>query len=108
MNEYLLRDLFVLATAFFENLEYDGSCEFGSIGVDCKRPFGNSWVENDILEMIGEESGEDNGDWSEEQLEYARRLYQEALIPYLKDMWQSITVMRESMVGIDEEDEDQE
>lgn len=35
--------------------EYDGSCEYGSIGLDCKRPFGNSSVEYDIAEIIGDE-----------------------------------------------------
>jgi hypothetical protein len=39
--------------AFFDNLEYDGSCEFGSLGLDCKRPFEYLAVEIDIIEIIG-------------------------------------------------------
>jgi len=44
MKRNLQSDLKLLADAFYDNLCYDDSCEYGSIGVDCKRPFGNSFV----------------------------------------------------------------
>jgi len=83
-------DLFRLADAFFQNLQID-NCEFGSIGVDCKRPFGNSYVEDDILEIIGWECEGDNGDgecYASFQKEYAYNLYHEFLIPFLRKNWE--------------------
>lgn len=44
-------DLKILATAFFKEL-FISDCEYGAIGIDCKRPFGNSDVEGDILEKL--------------------------------------------------------
>jgi hypothetical protein len=85
-------DLKKLAGAFFQNLAYDPSCEYGSVGVDCKRPFGNSDVEGDVLEIIGAtEEGDDGHDkcWSRNQREYASALYQEHLVPYLREQWRS-------------------
>ena len=80
-------DLRLLAKAFFDNISYDGSCEFGSIGLDCKRPFGNSSVTFDILEIIGakfEEHEKEGDSYSDDQHDYARNLYCEKLVPYLK------------------------
>jgi hypothetical protein len=54
-------DMHKLAVAFFANLGRD-NCEYGAIGVNCKRPFGNSDVEGDILEIIGEDFDGDDGD----------------------------------------------
>ncbi|KKM26481.1 hypothetical protein LCGC14_1584240, partial [marine sediment metagenome] len=72
-----------------ENLTVDDSCEFGSIGLDCKRPFGNSQVEKDMFEIIGlnaEIKCPNCGDeWSDDQYDYVRCLYYEKLIPYLKE-----------------------
>jgi len=79
-------DLAVLAEAFIENLTYDPSCEYGSIGTDPKRPFGNSDVEGDILELIGADP-EDGESYSDEQREYAASLYKEKLVPYLQKRW---------------------
>lgn len=80
-----------LCTAFFENIEFDGSCEFGSIGLDCKRPFGNSCVEIDIMHIIGLHDSYseiyDDDDQREEYDRYARELYCEKLLPYLKKKW---------------------
>ena len=76
-----------MADAFFDNIELDTSCEFGSIGLDCKRPFGNSYVEGDILEILGIEIAEYDTDEYREQCEYVRDLYYEELIPYLKKQW---------------------
>jgi hypothetical protein len=84
------KDLAKLADAFFDNIAYDPACEYGSIGLDCKRPFGNSSVEGDILEIIGAEMQGDDGDgpcWASHQREYAASLYQEKLVPYLREQW---------------------
>lgn len=78
-----------LSRAFFKNLEREGYCEYGGIGLDDKRPFGNSDVEGDILEIIGVEMTGDDGDgpcWSSSQREYAAGLY-DALIPWLQDKY---------------------
>ena len=75
-----------LKRAFFENLQRD-DCEYGAIGVDCKRPFGNSDVEGDILELVGEEPEGDDGEfecWSSKQREYAARMY-DGLIGWLQE-----------------------
>ena len=74
-----------LADAFFKNLIFDSGTEFGYVGLDCKRPFGNSYVEGDILKII--ELPEPENGFTEEQEQYARILYCEKLIPYLKGMW---------------------
>lgn len=42
------KDMLKLEKAFFANLQRD-DCEYGGIGINCKRPFGNSDVEGDIL-----------------------------------------------------------
>jgi hypothetical protein len=85
-------DLAKLAQAFFDNLQID-NCEYGAIGVDCKRPFGNSDVESDILEIIGQQpEGDDGHDvcWSSKQREYAETLYRSELIPHLRSRWSSL------------------
>lgn len=84
------KDLKKLANAFYKNLLFDDSCEYGYVGLDCKRPFGNSDVESDILEIIKWEPIGDDGYepcYSSKQLEYARDLYVADLIPYLKKQW---------------------
>jgi len=83
-------DLEKLANAVIENLEYNDMCEYGSIGVDCKRPFGNSDVEADMLEIIGWEMEGDDGEdacYSSTQRDYVRTLYMEKLAQFIKDMW---------------------
>lgn len=92
MKRDLEEDLKKLADAFYENLEFNDSWEFGSVGVDGKRPFGNSFVEGDILDIIGWEpelEEEDYGCFSEEQMRYARKLYCGMLVPYLKKQWKN-------------------
>lgn len=82
-------DTHILAKAFFAGLHID-DCEYGGIGLDPKRPFGNSDVDADILEMIGADPEGDDGEgpcWSSYQRDYARSLYHEELIPYLKEIW---------------------
>lgn len=83
-------DLKKLADAFYSELHFSDRCEYGSIGIDCKRPFGNSDVERDILKIIGWSPNGDDGDeicYSSEQLDYARKLYSELLVPFLKEQW---------------------
>lgn len=83
------KDLAKLADAFFDNLMID-NVEYGGVGLDSKRPFGNSDVEGDILELLDREpEGDDGHDacWSRAQREYACVLYHTHLIPYLRTEW---------------------
>lgn len=84
------RDLAKLADAFFENLQYD-NVEFGGLGVDSKRPFGNSQVEFDIAEIIDVEipDEEDDPEAYEETQRYCRELYF-FLKFYLQDRWKEL------------------
>ena len=80
-------DMRKLARAFFEHLQR-GCCEYGGIGLDDKRPFGNSDVEGDILDLLGYEPKGDDGEeacWSSRQREYAADLYDD-LKPWLQSM----------------------
>ena len=77
--------LLKLADKFFDNLIFEHSAEYGYVGLDAKRPFGNSWVEGDILKLIG--IRQPKGGYTEDQERYARKLYCEELIPYLKKKW---------------------
>lgn len=61
---------------------YDDYCEFGAPAVDCKRPYGNSYVYGDIAEILGIEpeiidEDYDEADFSEEQLRYMDQIHQE-------------------------------
>lgn len=83
-------DLKILADAFFKGLFFNDWCEYGSPSLDCKRPFGNSNVEGDILELLDAEQEGDDGDgpcWSSKQRKYAADLYRVKLVPYLKNFW---------------------
>ncbi len=83
-------DLAKLADAFFQNLLYDPHPEYGSIGLDGKRPFGNSDVEADVLRIIEAKPEGDDGDdpcWASHQRAYAASLYKEHLVPYLREQW---------------------
>ncbi len=94
MNRNKEEDLRKLADAVIENLQYDDMCEYGSIGVDCKRPFGNSDVEADMLEIIGWDMEGDDGDdacYSSKQRDYVRTLYMEELPNYIKKLWKELT-----------------
>jgi hypothetical protein len=75
------KHLQLLADAFFKNLQIDNN-EFGGIGLDCKRPFGNSSVESDICHILNLEY-----DYSQELDNYTHDLYFEKLIPYLQKKW---------------------
>lgn len=80
-------DLRFLGRAFVENLEIlDG--EYGGIGLDMKRPFGNSDVEADMLELLEWEMEGNDGEgpcFSLEQRNYVRQLYFMDLIPWLQN-----------------------
>lgn len=107
MKKDLERDLKKLADAFYSELLFEDSCEYGSPGLDCKRPFGNSDVEGDILEILGFAPEGDDGDsscYSRDQRDYARRLYTEELIPYLKQQWRLLKDIKKSQ-GIPETSE---
>lgn len=81
-------DLKILADAFFKELIFDDGCEYGSPGLDPKRPFGNSFVEGDILDLL--EIEPDGEDWTQEQLDYAADLYRVKLVPYLKKFYHKL------------------
>lgn len=83
------KDLETLADAFFSSLIIS-QYEYGGIGVDPKRPFGNSDVEGDMLELLACEPEGDDGDgpcWSSMQRGYVTDLYQGKLIPFLRAQW---------------------
>src|SRR5215510_4025960 len=87
--------LLILADAFFDHLQR-GFCEYGAWGQDDKRPFGNSDVEGDILELLGLKPEGDDGEdecWSSKQRAYASRLY-EALGPFLRRTWRELRTVR--------------
>ncbi len=43
-------------------------CEFGAPAVDCKRPYGNSYVYGDIAEILGiKPEGEEEGEFTDDQ-----------------------------------------
>lgn len=70
-------DMLKMERAFFANLQID-NCEYGGIGLNSKRPFGNSDATGDILELIGAVPEGDDGYgacWSSKQNEYADGLY---------------------------------
>lgn len=85
----------LLAIAYYHALEFLEPYNIGSPMLDCKRPFGNSGYEADILEIIEvepeeeDEPGMGHGDgnmvWSKAQYDYARELYTVHLTPYLKE-----------------------
>jgi hypothetical protein len=74
-------DLYKLANAFIENLQFNE--DMGYVGLFYKRPFGDSWIESDILEII-ECEPENEGHYSKEQTDYAWDLYSTKLVPFLK------------------------
>lgn len=55
------------------------SCEYGAPSIDCKRPYGNGDVENDICEILGKKKVKVDYDESylTEDLEYAARIHKE-------------------------------
>jgi hypothetical protein len=74
------KDMDALARAFFANLQ-QGS--YRGIGLSESRPFGNSDVAGDILELLDIEPANDEASYSESQRDYADELYGK-LIDYLQ------------------------
>lgn len=83
------KDLKKLADAFYKNLEIT-PWEYGGIGLDPKRPFGNSDVPEDMLKIIEwkKEGRDDEGPcYTDYQIEYVDNLYKKDLIPFLRRRW---------------------
>lgn len=74
-NKEVTKHLNALEQAFWENVERQDDCEYGSIGLDCKRPFGNSYVQGDILEIIGKKPKNEDDGFTDEDHQYADYLY---------------------------------
>ena len=51
-GRYRKKDLHVIATAILDGLYID-DCEYGGWCIDSKRPFGNSDVNSDMIDMLG-------------------------------------------------------
>lgn len=51
-------------------------CEYGAPAVDCKRPYGNSYVDGDIAEILGI-SPDDDDEFSDEQSAFFRKTHEE-------------------------------
>lgn len=84
-------DLKKLAAAYWREFAcHDEGYIF--IGVGGKRPFGNSSIAGDILEILElePESEIEPGCWSHLQYEYAEELYNIKLAPYLKEKCQKL------------------
>lgn len=98
MNKYgrnVVSDLRKLAKAFLSHLQFDDYCEYGSLGTDCKRPFGNSDVEGDILGIIEwepEKFDELNQCYapSNNQIDYVNTLFQGGLKQFLPKEWERL------------------
>lgn len=60
------------------NVSWD-SGEYGAPSIDCKRPYGNSYVEGDIADILGWQYKEEEG-LSEEQLYDADKIHNETKI----------------------------
>jgi len=84
------RHLELLAAAFWENIRFNNAAYYGYVGLEDRRPFGNSNVEYDICHIIGLISNVDEyglADYTTEQLYYAEKLYRDDLVPYLKSKY---------------------
>lgn len=84
------QDLVLIAKAYASELEWMDDYGYGAPGISQKRPFGNSDVEGDLLDIIGAKPEGEDGNWSIEQYAYVRELYVEKLIPFLKQLVQQI------------------
>lgn len=53
-------------------------CEFGAPAIDCKRPYGNSYVYGDIADLLNiEPDGEEPDGFSDEQMSYMLKIHTE-------------------------------
>lgn len=67
---------------------YWDDCETGAPAIDPKRPYGNSSVASDVLEILGMTPEGDDGDgpcWSSAQRTWALELHKD-MLPYLKEL----------------------
>jgi hypothetical protein len=78
------KDVKILTNAFLKNVHYHNDCEFGSIGTDCKRPFGYSDVEDSALKIIGVEPVK-NGGYTESEREYVYKLLTEYMPKFIRE-----------------------
>ena len=80
----------LLAKAWFSQLVWSDAYGYGGWMVDLHRPFGNSSVEEDILDLLGFETHEEFQDtypfW---ETDYATELYKE-LGSYLKQIGENL------------------
>lgn len=76
------------------------SYEYGAPAIDCKRPYGNSDVEKDILEILGLPYPED-GELPEHLSDYARQIHEE-----MRDVLQVCLQLQKFEVGTYELGED--
>lgn len=72
----------LLSIAFYEAMN-ETTDECNGLGIDGKRPFGNSYIAGDVLEIIEEKPEGEDYCWSDEQTEYAYHLFDQKLGPYL-------------------------
>lgn len=79
------QDMFKLADAFFKNIQPSPD-ECQGIGIDGKRPFGNSYIAGDVLDIIAAKPGGEDGAWSRAQEDYAYKLYDD-LARFLRATW---------------------
>lgn len=89
INRDLDNDVDTIADAVIAGLFID-NCEYGAIGLDPKRPFGNSDVEGDMLELLDCDPEGDDGEvecWSSEQREYVRDIYHRHVIGRIQEVW---------------------
>ena len=88
MEKNIEKDVKALANAWFKNVYHHNDCEFGTIGSDCKRPFGNSSVEEDVLELIGAVMEGDDGYqkcYSSSQRKYAYCLATDYMPKFIRE-----------------------
>jgi len=76
------KDSHVIASAIVEGL-YINNDEYGAWCIDCKRPFGNSDVEGDMIEMLGIDCKD------EDAREYVSQLYKDAG-DYIAERWSEL------------------
>lgn len=57
------------------NVGWDG-CEYGAPAIDCKRPYGNSYVPGDIAAILGWQTDPDRG-LSRGQEDHAREIHEQ-------------------------------
>lgn len=78
-----IADLLKLADKVMSEFEDGGDCHFGLNG---KRPFGNSGIAGDVIEIIGLEERDEDGETTEEGYAYACGLWAE-MPDFLRRAW---------------------